>query len=108
MPYIAAAGELKTKPTQHSVQGTAALGMQPDVLLCRCDRRNPAGRAPQARAVLQRPPKPRSSPRSTSRIYAVPIAYHGEGLDAEVLRCLRHQPASAPRICRAGDIIAIA
>ena len=55
LPYIPSAGELKTKPTQHSVAELRSIGIQPDILLCRTDRRHPAGRAAQARAVLQRP-----------------------------------------------------
>ena len=54
LPFIPSAGELKTKPTQHSVAELRSIGIQPDILLCRTDRRNPRGRAPQARAVLQR------------------------------------------------------
>ena len=54
VPYIAAAGELKTKPTQHSVRDLTSLGIQPDVLVCRCDRPLPRERSRQDRAVLQR------------------------------------------------------
>ena len=54
MPYIPSAGELKTKPTQHSVKELRSIGIQPHILLCRSDRAGAAGRAPQDRAVLQR------------------------------------------------------
>ena len=54
LPFIPSAGELKTKPTQHSVKELRSIGIQPDILLCRTDRADPAGRASQARAVLQR------------------------------------------------------
>jgi CTP synthase len=53
VPFIPSAGELKTKPTQHSVKELRSIGIQPDILLCRCDRPIPATSA-QDRAVLQR------------------------------------------------------
>ena len=54
LPFIPSAGELKTKPTQHSVKELRSIGIQPDILLCRTDRADSAGGASQARAVLQR------------------------------------------------------
>ena len=54
LPYIPTAGELKTKPTQHSVKELRSIGIQPDILLCRSRPRNPARGAAQARPVLQR------------------------------------------------------
>ena len=54
VPWIAAAQELKTKPTQHSVKELRALGIQPDILLCRCERSHPAGDEGEDRAVLRR------------------------------------------------------
>ena len=54
VPYIQAADELKTKPTQHSVKELLSIGIQPDILVCRADRHLPGGDAPQDRAVLQR------------------------------------------------------
>ena len=85
VPYIQAAGELKTKPTQHSVRELASLGVQPDVLLCRCEHPLPESeRAKIAlfcnvrqEAVIQALDAP--------SIYQVPLQYHAEGLDAEVL-----------------------
>jgi CTP synthase len=53
VPFIAAAGELKTKPTQHSVRELTSLGIQPDILLCRCEQPLPEERARQDRLVLQ-------------------------------------------------------
>ena len=86
VPYIAAAGELKTKPTQHSVRELTGLGVQPDILLCRCEKELPeSDRARIAlfcnvrqEAVIQALDAP--------SIYSVPLQYHAEGLDAEVLR----------------------
>jgi len=86
VPYIAAAGELKTKPTQHSVRELASLGIKPDVLLCRAEHPIPAGERRKiaqfcnvrAEAVIPALDAP--------SIYSVPLQYHQEGLDAEVLR----------------------
>jgi CTP synthase len=86
VPYIPAAGELKTKPTQHSVKELQRSGIQPDILLCRCDREIPrAARRKMAQfcnvrdeAVIQA--------LDVDTIYAVPLAYHAEGLDGEVCR----------------------
>ena len=65
VPYIAAAGELKTKPTQHSVKELREIGIQPDILLCRTDREISARDEGQDRALLQRRRRARSSPPST-------------------------------------------
>ena len=54
LPFIPSAGELKTKPTQHSVKELRSIGIQPDILLCRCDRAGAGLRAQEDRAVLQR------------------------------------------------------
>ena len=85
VPYIATAGELKTKPTQHSVKEMREIGIQPDILLCRCDR--PLSRAHEGedRALLQRRRSTASSRPSTSRcIYELPLVLHAEGLDEQV------------------------
>jgi len=86
VPYIAAAGELKTKPTQHSVRELTALGVQPDILLCRCEKPLPdSDRAKIAQFCNVR--KEAVIPAlDAPSIYAVPLQYHAEGLDAEVLR----------------------
>ena len=86
VPYIAAAGELKTKPTQHSVRELTGLGIQPDILLCRCEKPLPEGeRAKIAQFCNVR--KSAVIPALDARsIYSVPLQYHAEGLDNEVLR----------------------
>ena len=86
VPYIAAAGELKTKPTQHSVRELTALGVQPDILLCRCEK--PLPESDRAKiALFCNVRKEAVIPALDARsIYAVPLQYHAEGLDAEVLR----------------------
>ncbi len=86
VPYIAAAGELKTKPTQHSVRELTGLGIQPDILLCRCEKPLPeTERAKIAQFCNVR--KSAVIPAlDASSIYSVPLQYHAEGLDNEVLR----------------------
>jgi CTP synthase len=104
VPYIAAAGELKTKPTQHSVRELAALGVQPDVLVCRCEQPLPiSDRAKIALFCNVRPEAviPALDARS---IYAVPLQYHREGLDDEVLRAFGIEPAANPDLSRWADI----
>ena len=84
VPWIASAGELKTKPTQHSVKELLGLGIQPDILLCRCERPIP----PAARkkiALFCNLRENRVIPAlDVDTIYAVPGAYHAEGFDREV------------------------
>src|SRR5499427_4459128 len=86
VPWIASAGELKTKPTQHSAKELLGLGIQPDILLCRCDRPIP----PAARkkiALFCNLRESRVIPAlDVNTIYAVPAAYHSEGFDREVCR----------------------
>ena len=85
VPYLKAAGELKTKPTQHSVKELRSIGIQPDILLCRTDRPIP----PEERRKLGLFCNVRESAvieaRDVDNIYAVPEAYHAAGLDDEVL-----------------------
>jgi CTP synthase len=105
VPYIAAAGELKTKPTQHSVRELTSLGIQPDILLCRTEHPLPEGeRAKIAlfcnvrkEAVIQALDAP--------TIYAVPLQYHREGLDDEVLRAFGIEAGAAPDLRRWDDVI---
>jgi CTP synthase len=86
VPYIAAAGELKTKPTQHSVRELTGLGIQPDILLCRCEKPLPeTERAKIAQFCNVRKSAVIPALDATS-IYSVPLQYHAEGLDNEVLR----------------------
>ena len=105
VPYIAAAGELKTKPTQHSVRELTALGVQPDILLCRCEHPLPEGeRAKIAQFCNVR--KEAVIPALDARsIYNVPLQYHAEGLDFEVLRAFGITPGLAPDLRRWDDII---
>ena len=84
VPWIPSAGELKTKPTQHSVKELLGLGIQPDILLCRCDRPIPEG-ARKKIALFCNLRDSRVIPAlDVDTIYEVPNAYHAEGFDREV------------------------
>jgi len=105
VPWIAAAGELKTKPTQHSVRELTSLGIQPDVLLCRVDRPLPdSDRAKIALFcnVAQSAVIPALDARS---IYDVPLQYHAEGLDEEVLKAFGIDDAPEPDLTTWRDIM---
>jgi CTP synthase len=105
VPYIAAAGELKTKPTQHSVRDLTALGIQPDVLVCRCEMPLPAGERAKIALFCNVRPEAVIPALDAETIYGVPSQYHAEGLDAEVLRAFDIDPDStAPEMRRWADI----
>ncbi|MFN3553158.1 MAG: CTP synthase, partial [Novosphingobium meiothermophilum] len=93
VPYIAAAGELKTKPTQHSVRELTGLGIQPDILLCRCEKPLPESERAKIAQFCNVRKSAVIPALDASSIYAVPLQYHAEGLDSEVLR---HFGLSAP------------
>ncbi|MCU6452945.1 CTP synthase [Sphingomonas sp. A2-49] len=105
VPYIAAAGELKTKPTQHSVRELAALGVQPDVLVCRCEHPLPPSDRAKIALFCNVPETAVIPALDAKSIYAVPLQYHGEGLDSEVLRAFGITPSSAPDLSRWTDIM---
>ncbi len=86
VPYIPAAGELKTKPTQHSVKELQSVGIQPDILLCRCDREIPAESRRKIGQFCNVRPSAVIQALDVDTIYAVPTAYHAEGYDDEVCR----------------------
>ena len=104
VPYIAAAGELKTKPTQHSVRELTSLGVQPDLLLCRCEKPLPEGERAKIAQFCNVRKEAVIPAMDASSIYAVPLQYHAEGLDAEVLR---HFGLTAPQpdLARWEDIV---
>ncbi|WP_374387366.1 CTP synthase [Sandaracinobacter sp.] len=105
VPYIAAAGELKTKPTQHSVRELAALGVQPDVLVCRCEKPLPDGERAKI-ALFCNVPKEAVIPALDAKsIYAVPLQYHAEGLDAQVIHAFGLPPGREPDLSRWTDIV---
>ncbi|TFI57284.1 CTP synthase [Sphingomonas parva] len=105
IPYIAAAGELKTKPTQHSVRDLTSLGIQPDVLLCRVDRPLPEGERAKIAQFCNVRKEAVIPALDAKSIYSVPLQYHREGLDAEVLRAFGIEDAPAPDLSRWDDIL---
>ena len=84
LPYIAAAGELKTKPTQHSVKELQSVGIQPDVLLCRTEHPLPAEQRAKIGLFCNVRPDAVILAEDVSNIYEVPLAYHRQGLDSQV------------------------
>ncbi|MEX1179340.1 MAG: CTP synthase [Cucumibacter sp.] len=96
MPFIPSAGELKTKPTQHSVRELRAIGIQPDILLVRCDRPIPAAERRKLALFCNVRESAVIQALDVATIYDVPIAYHREGLDAEVLAAFGIEGAPEP------------
>jgi CTP synthase len=105
IPYIAAAGELKTKPTQHSVRDLTSLGIQPDLLLCRVDRPLPDGERAKIAQFCNVRKEAVIPALDAKSIYAVPLQYHREGLDAEVLRAFGIEDAPEPDLGQWEDIL---
>src|ERR1700676_1812092 len=85
LPFIPSAGELKTKPTQHSVKELRSIGIQPDILLCRTDRPIPKEEKSKLSLFCNVRESAVIEARDVDNIYAVPEAYHASGLDTEVL-----------------------
>ena len=86
LPWISSAGELKTKPTQHSVKELLSVGIQPHMLLCRCDRPIPPSERRKIALFCNVRPEAVIAALDVTTIYAVPLRYHAEGMDREVLR----------------------
>ena len=89
VPFIGAAGELKTKPTQHSVRDLRSIGIQPDILLCRTDRALPTELCRKIALFCDVDEDAVITARDVSSIYEVPLAFAHEGLDRKVLRLLQ-------------------
>ena len=104
MPFIPAAGELKTKPTQHSVKELQAIGIAPDILLVRADRPIPSEERRKLSLFCNVRESAVIQALDVANIYDVPIAYHREGLDSEVLAAFGIEPAPLPRMERWNDI----
>jgi CTP synthase len=86
VPYIPSAGELKTKPTQHSTKELLTIGIQADILLCRCDREIPLEARRKIALFCNLHEDRVIQALDVDTIYQVPIAYHNQGFDTEVLR----------------------
>jgi CTP synthase len=95
LPYIAAAGEMKTKPTQHSVKELREIGIQPDVVLCRADRPVPDSDRRKISLFTNVAPEAVIPALDTDSIYKIPAALHAEGLDEIVCRKLSLSPRPA-------------
>ena len=104
VPYIAAAGELKTKPTQHSVRELASLGIKPDVLLCRAEHPIPEGERLKIAQFCNVRKEAVIPALDAPSIYSVPLQYHREGLDAEVLRGFGITDAPEPDLSAWNDV----
>ena len=105
VPYIPSAGELKTKPTQHSVKELLNVGIQPQMLLCRCDRPIPENERRKIALFCNVRPQAVIAALDVDTIYAVPISYHAEGMDREVLRHFGLPADGEPDLSRWQDIV---
>ncbi len=85
VPYIATAGELKTKPTQHSVKDLREIGIQPDILLCRCDREIPRDMKEKIALFCNVPEEAVITARDVETIYEVPTVFYTQGLDERIV-----------------------
>ena len=105
VPYIPSAGELKTKPTQHSVKELLGVGIQPQILLCRCDRPIPENERRKIALFCNVRPESVIPALDARSIYEVPLAYHNEGLDREVLRHFNLSIYGVPDVSRWQNIV---
>ena len=96
LPYVASAGELKTKPTQHSVKELRSIGIQPDILLVRCDRPVPAEERRKIALFCNVRTEAVIQAIDVASIYDVPVAYHEEGLDRRVLEAFGIEVSADP------------
>ena len=106
VPYIRSAGELKTKPTQHSVKELLNVGIQPHMLLCRCERPIPENERRKIALFCNVRPDAVIAALDVDTIYAAPLSYHDEGMDREVLRHFALPLEAAPDLTRWRDIVA--
>ncbi|MCX8231459.1 MAG: CTP synthase [Alphaproteobacteria bacterium] len=100
MPYVAASGELKTKPTQHSVKELRSIGIQPDVLLVRSDREIPAAERKKIALFCNVREEAVIPALDVSSIYEVPLRYHEQGLDSQALAAFDMLNGKAPDLTR--------
>lgn len=105
VPYLAASGELKTKPTQHSVMELQRVGIRPHVILCRCDRQIPDGERNKIALFCNIRPEAVVQGVDIDTIYQVPIEYHYEGLDTQVLEHFQLDSETPPDLTVWADIV---
>ena len=104
LPWIAASGELKTKPTQHSVKELRSIGLAPDVLVCRSDKPIPEKEREKIALFCNVRKEDVIAAPDLKSIYEAPLAYHREGLDQAVLDAFRIAPAPKPNLDRWNDV----
>ncbi len=104
-PYIPSAGELKTKPTQHSVKELRSIGIQPDILLCRADREIPENERAKIALFCNVPPARVIQALDVKTIYEVPVAYHAEGFDTELLSVFGIRGLPEPNLSRWRNVV---
>ena len=96
LPYVAASGELKTKPTQHSVKELRSIGIAPDVLVCRSEEEIPEKERSKLALFCNVRSECVIGAKDLKSIYEAPLAYHKEGLDQAVLDAFGISPAPKP------------
>ncbi len=104
LPYIKASGELKTKPTQHSVKELRSIGLAPDILVCRSEGPIPAKEREKLALFCNVRPDSVIAAQDLSSIYDAPLAYHNEGLDQAVLDAFGISPAPKPDLTKWEDV----
>ena len=105
LPYLAASGELKTKPTQHSVKELQSIGLAPDVLVCRSEHPIPEKERAKIALFCNVRPDAVIPAYDLKTIYEAPLAYHREGLDQAVLDAFGIAPAPRPNLSRWEDVM---
>ena len=105
LPFIASAGEMKTKPTQHSVKELRSIGIQPNILLCRCDRPIPEDEKKKIALFCNVREGAVIEARDLPSIYEAPLAYHAAGLDTELLKHFGVSVAPHPDLTRWETIV---
>ncbi len=105
LPFIPSAGEMKTKPTQHSVKELRSIGIQPNILLCRCDRPIPEDEKKKIALFCNVREGAVVEARDLETIYEAPLAYHAAGLDTELLRHFGVAVAPQPDLSRWETIV---
>ncbi|CUJ91531.1 CTP synthase [Ruegeria denitrificans] len=104
LPYIKASGELKTKPTQHSVKELRSIGLAPDILVCRSEGPIPTKEREKLALFCNVRPDSVIAAQDLSTIYDAPLAYHREGLDQAVLDAFQISPAPKPDLTKWEDV----
>ena len=104
LPYIAASGELKTKPTQHSVKELRSIGIAPDILVCRANQPIPQKERDKLALFCNVRPERVIAALDLKSIYEAPLAYHEQGLDQAVLDAFNIAPAPGPKLARWDDV----